>query len=259
MHLDYSPILSVVIVHFMPDPALNSRVIQAAAEMRDALKRRRFALPVTHVYNPLEYAWPAHEEYLLRFAATRKRVVFLGMNPGPFGMAQTGVPFGEVAAVRDWLGITAPIGKPRGEHPKRLITGFDCPRSEISGQRLWRLFRERFGTAAKFFAEHFVANYCPLVFMEESGCNRTPDKLPPNERLKLFATCDQHLREVIDALEPEWLIGVGDFAMKRAQQIFPGNKPKIARILHPSPASPAANRNWSELVTRELERRGVWG
>ena len=36
-----------------------------------------------------------------------KRVVFLGMNPGPFGMAQVGVPFGEVAAVRDWLRIDA--------------------------------------------------------------------------------------------------------------------------------------------------------
>ncbi|MDQ6940742.1 MAG: single-stranded DNA-binding protein, partial [Verrucomicrobiota bacterium] len=190
--------------------------------------------------------------------ANRKRVVFLGMNPGPFGMAQTGIPFGEIAAVRDWLGIEASIAKPKREHPKRLVTGFDCPRTEISGHRLWRLFRERFGTPEKFFAEHFVVNYCPLAFLEESGCNRTPDKLPPNERLKLFAVCDQHLREVIAVLEPDWLIGVGDFAMKRAQQIFPEKKPKIARILHPSPASPAANRNWSELVTRELQRLGVW-
>ncbi len=237
---------------------ISHRVIEAAERMRDAVKRLRFVAPVTHVYNPLEYAWAAHEEYLRRYAATKKRAVFLGMNPGPFGMAQTGVPFGEVAAVRDWLGIEAPIAKPKREHPKRLVTGFDCPRSEISGQRLWGLFRARFGTAEKFFAEHFVVNYCPLVFMEESGCNRTPDKLPPNERLKLFAICDQHLREVIAALEPEWLIGVGDFAMKRAQQICRDNKPTISRILHPSPASPAANRNWAEVATQELQLLGVW-
>ena len=242
----------------MPRSKISTRVVQAAADLRDAAQRLHFAPPVSHVYNPLEYAWAAHEKYLQRYAANRKRVVFLGMNPGPFGMAQTGVPFGEIAAVRDWLGIEAPIAKPRSEHPKRLVTGFDCPRTEISGQRLWRLFRERFGTADKFFAEHFVVNYCPLVFMEESGCNRTPDKLRPNERLSLFAVCDQHLREVISALEPEWLIGIGDFAMKRAQQIFADDKPTIARILHPSPASPAANRNWSELVTRELQRLGVW-
>ncbi|MGZ4985254.1 MAG: uracil-DNA glycosylase family protein [Chthoniobacterales bacterium] len=233
-------------------------MIEAAREVRDAVKRLRFAPPVAHVYHPLEYAWAAHEMYLRRYAATRKRVVFLGMNPGPFGMAQTGIPFGEIVAVRDWLGIQGPIGAPRQQHPRRLITGFDCPRTEISGQRLWRLFRERFGTAEKFFAEHFVVNYCPLAFLEGSGCNRTPDKLPPNERLRLFRICDQHLREVIATLEPEWLIGIGDFATKRARQIFPGNKPGIVRILHPSPASPAANRNWAALVVHELRRVGIW-
>src|SRR3954471_11794983 len=128
----------------MSDSAISLRVIEAAAVLRDAVKRLRFAPPVTHVYNPLEYAWTAHEQYLSRYAATPKRAVFLGMNPGPFGMAQTGVPFGEIMAVRDWLGIAAPIAKPKREHPKRLVTGFGCPRSEISGQRLWRLFRQRF-------------------------------------------------------------------------------------------------------------------
>ncbi|MDQ6912857.1 MAG: single-stranded DNA-binding protein, partial [Verrucomicrobiota bacterium] len=140
----------------MPSSKISRRLIQAAADLRDAGQRLRFALPVSHVYNPLEYAWAAHEKYLQRYAANRKRVVFLGMNPGPFGMAQTGIPFGEIAAVRDWLGIEASIAKPKREHPKRLVTGFDCPRTEISGHRLWRLFRERFGTPEKFFAEHFV-------------------------------------------------------------------------------------------------------
>lgn len=234
------------------------RVLCAAARLRDDVRKLRFAVPVTHVYNPLEYAWAAHEMYVLRYANTPKRAVFLGMNPGPFGMAQTGVPFGEVAAVRDWLGIRADIIPPTRIHAKRPITGFDCPRSEISGRRLWGLFGDRFGTADNFFAQHFVVNYCPLVFMEESGCNRTPDKLLPNERLKLFAACDRHLRDVIDALAPEWLIGVGDFAVKRAQSIFSDASPKIGRILHPSPASPAANRDWANLAAGELERLGVW-
>lgn len=234
------------------------RVVRAAAELRDAVGRLRFAPPVVCVYNPLEYAWAAHETYIRRYANSPKKVVFLGMNPGPFGMAQTGVPFGEIAAVRDWLGIHVPIESPAATHPKRPISGFDCPRTEISGQRLWGLFRERFGTAQKFFADHFVVNYCPLAFVEESGCNRTPDKLPANERDLLFAACDVHLREVIAALEPEWLIGVGDFATKRAQAVFDHEPPKIARVLHPSPASPAANREWGKIVTRELEQLGAW-
>lgn len=235
-----------------------SQVLNAAAELRDAVKRMRFASPVTFVYNPLDYAWAAHELYVRRYANSYKRVVFLGMNPGPFGMAQTGVPFGEIAAVRDWLGITAAIGVPRKQHPKRTIRGFDCPRTEISGQRLWGLFAARFGTADKFFRKHFVVNYCPLAFVEQTGCNRTPDKLPAAERTPLFDACDQHLRKVVQALRPEWLVGIGDFATKRAQQALASSGAKIVRILHPSPASPAANRSWAASVARELEELGVW-
>ncbi|MFN7141849.1 MAG: hypothetical protein ACK4UN_21220, partial [Limisphaerales bacterium] len=176
---------------------ISAEMIAAARELSAKINKLKFAPPVTHVYNPLDYAWEAHEEYLSRFADTTKRVIFLGMNPGPFGMVQTGIPFGEVAAVRDWLGIHARIGKPRKEHPKRLVTGFSCKRSEVSGLRLWKLFAERYGTPEKFFADHFVVNYCPLAFCEESGCNRTPDKLPSSETEKLFRACDRHLRRVV--------------------------------------------------------------
>lgn len=234
------------------------RLIKAAEQLRDSTEKLRFAPPVTHVYNPLDYAWAAHEMYLRRYANTKKRVIFLGMNPGPFGMAQTGVPFGEVKAIRDWLGINEPIRQPKNVHAKRPIHGFDCPRTEISGQRLWKLFADRFGTAEKFFESHFVLNYCPLAFMESSGCNRTPNKLPPAEQKPLFDLCDRHLRDVVQALEPEWLIGVGDFATRRAQEVFPNGPPKIGRILHPSPASPRANANWAKLATAELKKLRVW-
>ncbi len=237
---------------------LAEEVINAAKRVREAVAKLHFAAPVTHVYNPLDYAWAPHEAYLHRYANTKKRVVFLGMNPGPFGMAQTGVPFGEINAVRDWLGIQADVRQPMNFHAKRPVQGFDCPRSEISGQRLWKLFADRFGTAEKFFASHFVLNYCPLAFMEESGCNRTPNKLPPNERKPLFAACDEHLRRVVVALQPEWLIGVGDFAFKRALEVFTNPPPKIGRILHPSPASPAANANWAAIATGELQKLGAW-
>ena len=55
--------------------------------------RLRFGAPVTHVYNPLVYAEASFERYLERFAKRRPEALLLGMNPGPFGMAQTGVPF----------------------------------------------------------------------------------------------------------------------------------------------------------------------
>ena len=233
-------------------------LVAAARRLRAEAGRLKFGAPVTHVYNPLAYAWAPHEAYLRKFGAGRKRIVFLGMNPGPFGMAQTGVPFGEIAAVRGWLQIEGPIGKPDREHPRRPVTGFACARSEVSGRRLWGLFAERFGTPEQFFAEHIVMNYCPLAFLESSGRNRTPDKLPPAEKAVLFAACDRHLRALVAALQPEWLVGVGDFAAKRAEGVFPDGSLNLGRILHPSPASPAANRNWQGLVTRQLEELRLW-
>lgn len=237
---------------------MSSRLIAAAERLRDGVGALAFADPVAHVYNPLEYAWAAHEAYLRKYGAGPKRAVFLGMNPGPFGMVQTGVPFGEVAAVRDWLGIQAEIARPRHEHPKRLITGFGCKRSEVSGQRLWGLFRARFGTADAFFRDHFVVNYCPLAFMSATGANITPDKLSSAERAGLFDACDRHLRETVGVLEPEWVVGVGDFAMKRATQALAGSGVRIGRVLHPSPASPLANRDWPGLATAQLQQLGLW-
>ncbi len=232
-------------------------LVAAARELSDAVDKLDFAAPVSHVYNPLAYAWAPHELYLRRFATGRKRVVFIGMNPGPFGMVQCGVPFGEIDAVRDWMGITAPIDKPVVENPKRPIEGFSCTRSEVSGRRLWELFQQRFGSAEAFFAEHFVANYCPLAFFDH-GRNLTPDKLPASEAEPLYAACDAHLRRLVDQLQPDWVIGVGGFAETRAREALDGNGVRIGKVLHPSPASPAANRGWAEVATRQMVAQGIW-
>jgi single-strand selective monofunctional uracil DNA glycosylase len=242
----------------MNPAAVADALIQAAKRLRAAVDRLRFRTPVTHAYDPLDYAWAAHELYLRRYGASRKRIVFLGMNPGPFGMVQTGIPFGEVAAVRDWMKIDAPIGRPRQEHPKRPVEGFACRRSEVSGRRLWGLFAERFGPAENFFAEHFVANYCPLAFLESGGKNLTPDKLPASETRRLYAACDGHLRQLVAAVQPDWLVAVGGFAERRARAALGPGIVQLGRILHPSPASPAANRGWAGAATTQLQELGVW-
>ncbi len=237
---------------------IRGELVTAALRLRRALEGLTFAPPVTCVYNPLAYAWEMHTTYLTQFGCGVKRVLFLGMNPGPFGMVQTGVPFGEIAAVRDWLKLEAQVGRPPREHPRRRVTGFDCPRTEISGQRLWGLFAKRFGSPERFFSQHLVLNYCPLAFIEESGRNRTPDKLPVAEKEALFAACDEHLRAVTKILQPVWLIGIGDFARRRAEHLFPAGSLRVGQILHPSPASPVANRDWAGMATRQLEELGVW-
>jgi single-strand selective monofunctional uracil DNA glycosylase len=228
-----------------------------ARDLRDEVARLSFAPPVAHVYNPLDYAWAPHEQYLRRYGAGPKEVVLVGMNPGPWGMAQTGVPFGEVAMVRDWLGIEGAVGSPANPHPKRPVEGFACRRSEVSGRRLWGWARERFGTPERFFARFFVANYCPLAFLEASGRNRTPDKLPAAERAPLFAACDRALRRSVELLAPRRVVGIGGFAEGRARAALGGLAVTIGGILHPSPASPAANLGWSRRAERRLRELGI--
>jgi single-strand selective monofunctional uracil DNA glycosylase len=220
----------------------------------------RFGPPVVCVYDPLVYARAAWDIYCERYGRGPREVLLLGMNPGPFGMAQCGVPFGEVGMVKTWLGIEAHVGRPVPEHPKRPILGFDCHRSEVSGARLWGWARERFGTPDAFFARFFIANYCPLVFMEASGCNRTPDKLPPAEREPLFAACDRAFRRTVEHFRPRFLVGIGKFAEDRiraalaaAPELADGRT--VGRVPHPSPASPQANGGWADLMDREGYRR----
>ena len=109
------------------------------------------------------------------------------MNPGPWGTAQTGVPFGEVTAVRDWMGIEASIERPKKTHPKRPVDGFQCKRREVSGKRLWGWAKKRFGTAENFFSRFFVTTYCPLMFIDGSGRNRTPDNIRASEKKPLLS------------------------------------------------------------------------
>jgi single-strand selective monofunctional uracil DNA glycosylase len=237
-----------------------NKLIASTQRLADELRDLAFSPPVACVYRTLDYTWKAHRLYLETYGKGKKRVVFLGMNPGPFGMAQTGVPFGEVSAVRDWMGIETSIDKPADEHPKRPIEGFACQRSEVSGRRLWGLFSERFESAGDFFKDHFVLNYCPLVWMSATGANLTPDKLPASEMAPVEEFCQKHLQEVITLLQPSWLIGVGGFAeerLKRAAEAC-GSKANIGRVLHPSPASPAANRGWAEAAGKQLAALGIW-
>jgi single-strand selective monofunctional uracil DNA glycosylase len=247
--------------------AVATVLLDAAGALSRALARLRFPGPVAHVYDPHQYAWAPYDVYVRRYGAGAKRVVLLGMNPGPFGMMQTGVPFGEIAAVRDWMGIRARVEKPRHQHPKRPIEGFDCKRSEVSGRRLWGWAAARFGTAEAFFADWFVLNYCPLAFLEASGRNFTPDKLPAPLLAEVYAACDRHFAAALTALAPRWAIGVGAFAEKRIRAVVESDlldgevarTIRVGQILHPSPASPAANRGWQAAAERQLAALGVEG
>jgi single-strand selective monofunctional uracil DNA glycosylase len=232
-------------------------LVTITEKLADDMGRLVFSSPVAHVYNPLVYARVPHERYLTRYGTGWKEVVFVGMNPGPWGMAQTGVPFGEVEMVRGWLGIGGEVEKPQGEHPRKPVEGFSCRRSEVSGRRLWGLFRSRCGDAERFFERFFVINYCPLLFLDADGRNITPDKLKRVEQESLLAACDTALRRSVAVLDPGRVVGIGNFAAARAEAALTGLDIPVGRMLHPSPASPAANRNWEEKALMQLEDQGL--
>ena len=227
-------------------------------ELVAGLEGLRFGAPVAVVYNPLVYARSAHGEYLERFGRGPKEVLFVGMNPGPWGMAQTGVPFGAVPVVRDWMGIAGDaIGCPDPQHPKRPVEGFACRREEVSGSRLWGWAAARFGTPERFFRRFYVTNYCPLVFYDAAGRNLTPDKLRAAERRAVTEPCDRALRRIAQELGVRRAVGVGAFAEARAREALAGTGIEVGRILHPSPASPAANAGWADEAERQLAALGV--
>lgn len=221
------------------------------------LESMQFSSPVAYVYNPLDYARKPFDQYCRKYGSGPKEVVFLGMNPGPWGMAQTGVPFGDVTMVRGWLEVEDKVLPPPRQHPKRPVLGFHCTRGEVSGRRLWGWARDRFGSAQRFFERFWVANYCPLVFMEAGGRNRTPDKLKKDEKISLFEACDKALVQTVRLLKPKYIIGIGQFAYQRGLTALSGTDITIGRISHPSPANPKANKGWADLIEGELSELGL--
>lgn len=225
-------------------------VVRVARRLAGAMEGLEFTTP-SHVYNPLQYAWPAHRQYLLKYAAASGRVLLLGMNPGPWGMAQTGVPFGDVGMVRDWLGIHAALRKPLPkQHPRYPITGFACARNEGSGGRFWGWAQARFGAPENFFRHFFVWNYCPLLFIGQDR-NMIPGKLRKAEAEPLTAACDQALKSLVRAIQPVAVVGIGRYAETRAREVLGGHLP-IGYLHHPSPANPAANRDWPAMAETAL-------
>ena len=238
------------------------KLLSVALSMQKKLSHFNFKEPVEYVYSPLDYAWYGYKSYITKFAPQKAKALFIGMNPGPFGMAQTGVPFGDTIMVKKWMKISGKINIPDRYHPKRSIEGFNCTRREISGSRLWGLFKDHFITPENFFQDYLVINYCPLMFLEKSGRNLTPEKLSKTERDNLIKICDAHLATVTKLLQPIWLIGIGVFATQAitrvTTQLNTSTKPKSCQILHPSPANPKANLGWADLASKKLIEEGVW-
>ena len=178
----------------------------------------------------------------------------VGMNPGP---VRDGADGRAVRRRRRWCATSSASrgrsGSRRVEHPRRPIAGFDCHRSEVSGTRFWGWARDRFGTAERFFERVYVANWCPLVFMEESGRNVRRTSCPPPSARRSSSVCNEALARVAETLaRRSSSASAASPSSGRARRS--ATSVRIGRILHPSPASPAANNDWPASSTRSFAR-----
>ncbi len=210
------------------------------------------------VYNPLEYAWDVHKRYIEISGDMGASTVMMGMNPGPHGMGQMGIPFAATSMVRDLLGISGiDVNQPSIIHPRRPVVGLDYPREEVSGTRIWGLLSDTYGSASEIFEKVFLVNHCPLMLLDgPRGSNITPDKISGPIVRELLERCDEHLLEVVEILNADTVIGIGKFAEKRANNALRDSGVEVKGCWHPSPASPLANRNggadWRENVRSVL-------
>ncbi|XP_029422371.1 single-strand selective monofunctional uracil DNA glycosylase [Nannospalax galili] len=245
-----------------PEPCTRSLAkdfLKEELRLNAELSQLQFPEPVGVVYNPVDYAWEPHYSYVTHYCQGPKQVLFLGMNPGPFGMAQTGVPFGEVNVVRDWLCIEGHVLTPPQEHPKRPVLGLECPQSEVSGARFWGFFRNLCGQPQVFFRHCFVHNLCPLLLLTPSGRNLTPAELPAKQREQLLGICDAALRRQVQLLGVRLVVGVGRLAEQRARRALADLMPevRVEGLLHPSPRSPQANKGWEAVARERLQELGL--
>ena len=280
-------------------------LIKTTRILADDLHALRRPAGVSHVYNPLRYMWPAHERFLSRHyvtdrasapdgrldfyepaGATRpRRYLILGMNPGPHGMVQTGLPFGDVVNAAAMLGYRTGDQVPAPDlagvelHPSRPVIGLSATRREASGERLWGGLAAIFGGLEQTLAACFAANYCPLAYFADDaqGTNVTPEdfgkktiKGEPNPRhdpgyaAELDKVCLPYLVRVARAMRVEVILAVGRYAEAKANIIAalqPDDsrpaRPKVVYLTHPSPLATRSAGEWATMARHALENAGA--
>lgn len=271
-------------------------LLQKTRDLAAVLDTFRHPAGVSHVYNPLSYMATAHEAWLSRYvqygecdevAVTPSPYLILGMNPGPWGMVQTGVPFGDVPnagkliGVRDGstpftaqipCGVSLPaIFKPQLDgiqlHPKRPVQGFACTRVEASGDRLWGGLATVWGLLDAVLDDCFAMNYCPLAYFSgEAGENVTPEAFikagPYRDEAyaqELDDVCGAYLRTVMRAMDTKVVLAIGRYAERKAKiaASMVANKPAVVYLTHPSPLATRNAEQWAEMARTTMQAAGV--
>ena len=227
------------------------------------------------VWNPGRYGERWHRRFRETYPPGPNPVLLLGLNPGPYGMGQTGIPFTDIRRLESDLPELAArlrtdgesIGLP-GLAPPDLRRRLDRT-FESSSIRVYRFLRLAGGSAGAGWRRVVAANPCPMLFMEGT-VNRTPADLRRALRKRggrlervtaRLEECDQLrrecAREAVRVLEPRGVILLG----RNIQEALAGD-PSLGAVPggvlaweHPARAVPDA---WAGGLVRAVRRRGWW-
>lgn len=241
---------------FFPTPFWK-QFLDIECDLNNELNELQFPKNITHIYNPIVYALNLHCQYIKKFLNGKKKVMLIGMNPGPNGMVQNGVPFGNTNTVKNLMKIQGQVDQPPSLNPKRPVTGLSCTTEEPSGVRIWNLLQKLAGSLEVFGEQCFLHNFCPLAFFDEQGKNITPSELKGKIKSTLRDICLKYLEKEIQLIQPEIIIAIGSYvgdSLRKLskQSIYVRTNIKILQLAHPSPRS-LNNNNWPEKATEFFE------
>ena len=70
---------------------IGAQYLQIEQRLCQKLLPIKYGYPVTVIYSPLTYAFQTHRDFVVKYCTSERTLMFLGMNPGPYGMSQNGV------------------------------------------------------------------------------------------------------------------------------------------------------------------------
>ncbi|KAI8124664.1 hypothetical protein FF38_10666 [Lucilia cuprina] len=229
------------------DSELWRQFYKLETQLNEKLRNITTPLEISYIYNPVEYAADLHQAYLKKYLKGGKKVLFIGLNPGPNGMGQTGIPFGNITTVRDKMGLNGTVNQPPNIHPKRPVNGLATTIEEPSGKRLWTKFQELSdGSLDIFFEQCFVYNFCPLLFYNSKGDYISPQKLKAPYNRQISNACLHTIEQILELIQPEVIVAIGRYAYDNLKAVKYCIEKRLLYLRHPSPR--ACTKNWSKIA-----------
>lgn len=86
---------SVVSEFFSWDIPISTKFLDLIDELNVSLEQLHLPSEIQCIYNPTVYARHTFEIFVQKYCNSKKDIMYFGMNPGPWGMSQTGVRISE--------------------------------------------------------------------------------------------------------------------------------------------------------------------